>query len=74
MKSMGLEPRQMERLGIRSPADAAALLSIIYLTRVNILTEPAFHYVTRNPFLAPQAKVRQLSLAYTMIARIQKEG
>lgn len=66
--------RHLERMGIRSPTDAAALLSIIYLTRMNILTEPAFHYATRNPFLAPQAKVRQLSLAYAMIARIQKEG
>lgn len=63
----------IDRLGIRSHHTAAALLSVIYLTGMNILQNPAFHYATRNQFLAPEAKARQLLVAYVMIARMSKE-
>lgn len=65
--------RRIDRLGIRSHQTAAALLSVIYLTGMNILQEPAFHYATRNPFLAPEAKARQMLVAYAMIAKMTTE-
>lgn len=65
---------RIDRLGIRSHHTAAALLSVIYSTGINILQEPSFHYATRNPFLSPEAKARQLLLAYVMIAKMSKEG
>ncbi len=64
-----LHARRADAMGLRSADTFAALLSIIALTGMNVLQEPAFHYATRNPFLAPEAKARQLLLAYSMIAQ-----
>ena len=65
---------RIDRLGIRTPRTAAALLCVIALTNLNILAEPAFAYATRNPFLSPEAKARQLLLAYKMISQMEVQA
>ena len=65
---------RIDRLGIRTPRTAAALLCVIALTNLNILAEPAFAYATRNPFLSPEAKARQLLLAYRMISQMEAQA
>lgn len=56
------------RMGVRDPHQATMLAAIIYSTGLNILTEPAFFYATRNPFLSANAKSRQLIAAYHLVA------
>ncbi len=60
------------RMGVRDARQAARLLAIVYGTGLNILSEPAFFYATRNPFLSANARARQLISAYRMIARMKE--
>ncbi|SFJ61301.1 DUF4123 domain-containing protein [Jannaschia pohangensis] len=66
--------RRIDAMGIERPETTAELLAIIYATGMDITSEPAFHYATRNPMLIPEAKARQLTMAFHMIARMQQEG
>ncbi len=63
--------RNLYKLQISDIMQASAIMSIIYRTGINILQEKAFDYVTKNPFLSPDAKTRQLVLSFTMITRLQ---
>ncbi|WP_341485527.1 DUF4123 domain-containing protein [Thioclava sp. GXIMD4215] len=60
--------KDLWRLGIRDLRQAAAIVSIILMTGLDLLREPAFFYATRNPFLSGRAKARQLISAYQMMS------
>jgi hypothetical protein len=59
------------RMGLDDPHQTAILFAIVYGAGLNILTEPAFHYATKNPLLAPRAKARQLIKAYQFIDKMK---
>jgi hypothetical protein len=61
------------RMGLDDPHQTAILFAIVYGAGLNILTEPAFHYATKNPLLAPRAKARQLIKAYQFIDKMKED-
>ncbi len=61
--------RLIDQMGIQNVTTTAALLSVIYLTGINVLKDPAFQYVNANRFLSPEAKARQITLGYSVVAQ-----
>lgn len=62
--------KNLYRLKILDVVQAAAITSIIYRTGINVLTEKAFNYATKNPLLSPSAKARQITLAFVMVGKM----
>ncbi|RAU18527.1 hypothetical protein DN062_07070 [Nitrincola tibetensis] len=62
--------RLIDQMGVRNVSIAAALLSAMYLTGVNLLRHPAFEYATRNRLLTPEAKAQQITLGYSVVAQL----
>ena len=60
------------RMGLDDPHQIALIFAIVYGAGLNVLTEPAFDYATKNPFLAPRAKARQLIKAYQFIDKMKE--
>ncbi len=61
------------RMGLEDSHQTAILFAIVYGAGVNVLTEPAFYYATKNPFLAPRARARQLIKAYQFIDKMKEK-
>lgn len=62
--------RDLYELDIIDIKQASAIMSIIYRTGMNMLTEEAFDYITENPFLLPYSKAQQLILSFAMITNM----
>ena len=65
--------KDLLRLEILDTAQAAAIISIIHRTKLNMLTEKSFNYVTKNTLLSPSAKAIQLILGFATINKAMKE-
>jgi hypothetical protein len=64
--------KNLYRLKILDVMQASAIMSIIHRTGINILSEKAFDYATKNPFLSPGAKARQLVLGFKMVTKMKE--
>lgn len=62
--------KRLSRMGAMDAHQSAQIVSINAATQMDVTSDPAFHYVTRNAFFSSNAKVRHLVDSYKLIGKL----